>query len=316
MNKQEIYNKLNTIFTSRRTSAQTLAYQNLLKARKSQKFVELERKIKELTFDLGKANAFGSAEEAQSIKNELIKSQIAQEKLLVAFGMSSQSLIPQYQCQNCHDTGRRNGILCDCYKKELYSLLLENSGSKTNLAHFEDFNENLISNSEQKAQLLKLKAKFEDWVNEYPNTKTHTFLFCGSTGVGKTFMTECIAHAMINKGYLVSFISAFGLNQNFLKYHTEKNENKNIYWDALVEPELLVIDDLGTEPMLKNVTINYLCSLLSDRFERGKATIISTNLDLDQLLNRYGDRIFSRIANKADSEMFKIAGEDLRLKKR
>ena len=106
------------------------------------------------------------------------------------------------------------------------------------------------------------------------------------------------------------------MNNNFLKYHTTFDDNKQSYYDVLTEPELLVIDDLGTEPILKNVTINYLCALLNDRFNSQKATIITTNLTLEQLLDRYGNRIFSRIVNKADSELFHLVGDDLRLKKR
>lgn len=316
MNKQQIVNKLNILYTNRRTSAQSLAYHNLLKARNNPEFAQLEKQIKMLTFDLGKAQAFGNTEQAKAIKQQLITAQVKQEQLLDTLKLTKQDLYPKYMCEICHDTGRKAGKLCNCYKKELYNLLLKNSGAKTDFASFSQFNENIISNTDQKQQLLKMRAKFENWVNEYPNTKNHTFLFCGKTGVGKTFMTECIAEAMINKGYLVSFISSFGMNNNFLKYHTTFDDNKQSYYDMLVEPELLVIDDLGTEPILKNVTINYLCALLNDRFNAKKATIITTNLTLEQLLDRYGNRIFSRIVNKADSELFNLIGDDLRLKKR
>ena len=316
MNKQEIINKLNILYANRRTSAQNLAYHNLLKARKNAEFSKLEKQIKQLTFDLGKAQAFGNTSDAKALKQQLITATVKQEQLLNSIKLTKQDLSPKYMCQNCNDTGRKNSKLCECYKKELYAMLLKNSGAKTDLASFAQFNENIVTDQTQKQQLLKMRAKFETWVKEYPNTKTHTFLFCGKTGVGKTFMTECIAEAMINRGYLVSFISAFGINNNFLKYHTTFDDNKQSYYDMLVEPELLVIDDLGTEPILKNVTINYLCALLNDRFNSKKATIITTNLTLEQLLDRYGNRIFSRIVNKADSELFNLVGDDLRLKKR
>ena len=193
-------------------------------------------------------------------------------------------------------------------------MLLKNSGAKTNLASFKDFNLSLITETSQKEQLSKIKNLFLSWVDNYPKVDTHTFLFCGTAGVGKTFMTECIAKAMIDKGYLVSFISSLGLNENFLKYHTTFDQNKQSFFDMFLEPELLVIDDLGTEQILKNVTINYLVALLNERNNLNKATIITTNLNLNDILERYGERVFSRIANKADSKMFIIKGEDLRLK--
>ena len=315
MNKQEIINKLNLIYTNKRTTAQTKAYNNLLLARQNPDFVKTEKQIKELSFEVGKAKALETPD-VTNLDNKLKSAQIRLELLLKQMNLTVSDLAPKYTCKNCHDTGRRRGKLCDCYKKELYTLLLKNSGAKENLAKFEQFDDKLITNDNQKNQLTKLKAKFISWVNEYPNTKTHTFLLCGTTGVGKTFITECVADAMIKKGHLVSFISAFGLNNSFLKYHTTFDDNKNDYYDMFTEPDLLVIDDLGTEPILKNVTLNYLCALLNDRYTQKKATIITTNLDLEQILNRYGDRIFSRIINKADSQLFKIDGDDLRLKRR
>lgn len=316
MNKQQIINDLNILYSNKRTNAQTLAYNNLLKARQNNEYAKLEKQIKEIKFALGKAQAFEDLTAAKNLKQQLVSATVKEEQLLLKMGLSKQDLSPKYTCKNCHDTGRRAGKICDCYKKELYAMLLKHSGAKTNLSSFNQFNENIITNAEQKQQLLKMRNKFMDWVNDYPNVKSHSFLFCGKTGVGKTFMTECIAEAMINKGHLVSFISAFGMNNNFLKYHTTFDDSKQSYYDMLVEPELLVIDDLGTEPILKNVTINYLCALLNDRFNAQKATIITTNLTLDQLLERYDNRIFSRIVNKADSELFNLVGDDLRLKKR
>lgn len=316
MTKEEILSKLDATFTSRRTSAQNKAYANLERARRNPSFTEIEKEIKRLTFETGKAQAFGSIELAQKTSRELLLAKVKHEQILQSMGLTQSDITPQYSCPKCNDTGRVNGKLCECFKAELYNLLLSASGSKTKLASFKDYNDNLITLPSQKEQLNKIKCLLTKWVNNYPNVDAHTFLLCGKTGVGKTFMTECVASAMIEKGYLVSFISSMGLNNNFLKFHTTFDNNKQSYYDMFLEPELLVIDDLGTEPILKNVTINYLCALLSDRFNSGKATIITTNLSLNDILNRYGDRIFSRIANKADSKMFVIDGEDLRLKKR
>lgn len=316
MTKQEIILKLNALYSQRQTDAQAKVAFNLNKARLNPQFKELEKEIKRLSFEVGKAYAFGSKDLAEETNKQLIIARVKSEQLLNSMGLTQADITVQYICDKCKDTGRINGKLCDCYKTELYNMLLAASGSKTNLAKFTDFNEKLITQPTQKQQLTKIKEMFTPWVKNYPNVDAKTFLFCGKTGVGKTFMTECVASEMISKGYLVSFISSMGLNNNFLKYHTTFDANKQSYYDMFLEPELLVIDDLGTEPILKNVTISYLCALLSDRFNSGKATIITTNLSLNDILNRYGDRIFSRIANKASSKMFVIEGEDLRLKKR
>ena len=314
MTKQQIVDYLNRLYLSRRNRAQADAFASLTKARQNPDYAAVEREIKALTFEMGKAEAMNYPTKALAAQiAELERKRVA---LLKTMGMTQADLEPTYQCTICQDLGRAGGKLCECYKKELYNILLENSGARSDLANFNQYDEKLITNPAQREQFKMLESKFKAWAKNYPNCETHTFVFCGATGVGKTFITECIAQEMISRGYLVSFISAFGLNNSFLKYHTTFDQDKSSFYDIFVEPELLVIDDLGTEPMLKNVTQNYLCALLNDRFAQKKATIITTNLDPNGILARYGDRIFSRIVNKADGEMFKLTGDDLRLKRR
>lgn len=313
--KQEIINELNLKFANRHSRAQAQAYAKMSKAQTNKEFVALEKKIKTLTFELGKAMAFDGAN-VQNLKQELDNCKVKQTQILSAMGLSPSDLLPQYSCKKCNDTGKINGKFCDCYKRELYTLLLEKSGAKTQLATFAQFDEKLITNAEQREQQKKVKKFFESWVQTYPNVDAHTFLICGKTGVGKTFLTQCIANSMMKKGSFVSFVASTELNNMFLQYHIAPNDEKLTFWQMITEPDLLVIDDLGTEPLLKNVTINYLVALLNERFMARKATIISTNLSPDQILSHYGDRIFSRIANKADSKMFNLVGDDLRLRKR
>ena len=102
----------------------------------------------------------------------------------------------------------------------------------------------------------------------------------------------------------------------FLSYHTTNgNEQKNAYLNALIDPDCLIIDDLGTEPMLKNVTKEYLYLILSERSRDDKMTIITTNLTPNELLARYNERIFSRLFNKREGFAAQISGTDLRLSK-
>jgi len=313
--KQEIINRLNGIFTRKRAHAQEVAYGNLLRARQNAKFAEYEAKVRELSFEVGKLQAQGNKKEAKEKHIQIETLKVLMSTELATMHMTRDDIVPQYECKKCNDTGRIGTKYCECYKKELYNMLLLATGSKKALASFETFNEKVATDTNQQKQLKALRTKFEDWCKDYPNVDVKTFVICGATGVGKTFLTECVASSMIKQGYLVSFISAFGLNSNFLKYHTTFDASKQTYYDVLTEPELLVIDDLGTEPLLKNVTTNYLCALLSDRLNSGKATIITTNLGLNQLLDRYGERVYSRLANKQTGNMFKLSGDDLRLKK-
>jgi len=138
----------------------------------------------------------------------------------------------------------------------------------------------------------------------------------GKTGVGKTFLTECIASEIIDGGHIVSFVSAFGMNNLFTSYHTTYDSSKPTFLSTLLDPDLLIIDDLGTEPIFKNITKEYLYLILSERSRQNKLTIISTNLDPIELMSRYNERISSRLFNKRESLLLQINGSDIRLNKK
>ena len=110
-------------------------------------------------------------------------------------------------------------------------------------------------------------------------------------------------------------MTAFGLNNTSLKYHTTFDNTKSSILEPLLTCDVLVIDDLGTEPINKNVTLEYLYLVINERQLAGKPTIITTNLTPDGVINRYGERIFSRINNKLISLNIKLDGQDMRLKK-
>ena len=184
------------------------------------------------------------------------------------------------------------------------------------LADFKNFNPQIATNPNQQKELMELKTIFTKWSDKFPENKAKTILITGATGVGKTFLSQCIAKQIIDKGYLVSFVTAFGMNNILLKYHTTFNSEKNSYLDMLFDPDVLIIDDLGSEPILRNITIEYLYLILSERVRKNKSTIITTNLDLNDILARYGERVFSRIVNKQSSLITKIQGDDLRLIKK
>jgi DNA replication protein DnaC len=135
----------------------------------------------------------------------------------------------------------------------------------------------------------------------------------GKTGVGKTFASKCVASALATKGLSVCFVSAFQMNELFLKYHTTFDASKSSVLSPLTDCDALFVDDLGTEPMLSNVTINYLYLILSERERFGRATVITTNLTPENILNQYGERICSRLFSKGTSVRFEIKGDDLRV---
>ena len=113
----------------------------------------------------------------------------------------------------------------------------------------------------------------------------------------------------------VCFVSAFDLNESFLKYHTSFDKTKYLWIEPFIESDILFIDDLGTEPLLNNVTRNYLYLVLSERERFLRPVVITTNLLPSDLMSRYDERIFSRLGNNKYSYMWFIDGDDLRISK-
>ena len=172
----------------------------------------------------------------------------------------------------------------------------------------------VASSDEHRTTLVKAKIKFQSIANNFPNNNPKFIVLCGKTGVGKTFLTECLASEIIDKGYIVSFVSAFGMNNLFSSYHTTYDSSKPTFLSTLLDPDLLIIDDLGTEPIFKNITKEYLYLILSERSRHKKMTVLSTNLTPKELMERYNERIFSRLFNKRESLLLQIQGEDIRIK--
>lgn len=314
MNRNAYIDRCLSELAKERARAQALAYSNLSKARSNSEFIEKDRQEKELSFQLGKLKAYG--QKSAEIERELESIRKDKLRLLNEMNIDPSSLEPKYSCKKCNDLGYYNGGLCDCLRKRLNALLIKECGAgKDKLSDFKDFNEKIITDETQKTQLLKLKKKFEDLASSFPASSPKFMVISGKAGVGKTFLTECLAKALIDRSFLVSFVSAFGMNNMFLNYHTTFDEQKSSYINALIDPDVLVIDDLGTEPILKNVTREYLLVVLSERSRLNKLTVITTNLSPAEILSRYNERIFSRLCNKRESFLAQIEGKDLRLVK-
>jgi DNA replication protein DnaC len=145
--------------------------------------------------------------------------------------------------------------------------------------------------------------------------KKSKILLMGKTGLGKTYITECVANAFLEKGNSVCFVSAFEMTNCFLKYHSPLEKDKYSWIAPFIESDVLIIDDLGTEPKFKNVTLEYLYLVISEREKYSRPIIVSTNLELGNILDTYGERIYSRLVNKQTSATFKIQGDDLRVSK-
>ena len=311
MNYQEINKKLQNEFAKKRINAEKKANDNRDKLTKIPAFMHLIKLEKEVIFELAKAESTNKKTTELSKVLKTIRKQ--KLDLLKAAKMTPDDLLPQFECKDCNDTGVFSGRLCTCYTRRRNAELVKASGiDASKLASFDKFDTNICADKTQAKNLEKLKNLLEKWANTYPNVKKRNLVFSGKVGVGKTFITECLASFMIEKNYSVCFVSAFDMNNMMLAYHTTFNDDKNSHLIPLLESDFLFIDDLGTEPLINNVTLNYLFLVLSERERFNKPVIITTNLMPEDILDRYGERIYSRLTSKKTANVFHIDGDDLR----
>ena len=208
-----------------------------------------------------------------------------------------------YQCEYCKDTGEYNGTKCKCYYKLLTTYALESLN--VNKRDFNNFP--TVVNDSLKKHYTALKV----YADKFPSKENKNLVFTGKVGTGKTYLASCIANEIVKKDLIAIFLSATELNNIFLKMHFSEID-RELAFNILSNCDLLVIDDLGTEPIYKNVTIEYLTSLISDKIDRQKKFIITTNLTATEIQNRYNERILSRLCDKTKTMFIPFNGEDLR----
>ena len=302
MTKSEIIKKVEKHFEEQKLKNKQIEEQNFILNMQNSEFAKLEKEIRALTIEL--------AQNENAEKEALLKSKIDQQnKIKIKPNFN-------YACTLCKDEGVVDGKKCKCFNKMVSQLLIEESGVQTeNLKHFSDSD---FSKFEHPDEIKKIYAVLEAIVGNFEGTKYKkykNFLIEGDSGVGKTFLLSAIAGECIEKGYSTFFVTAFNLNNLMLKYHTNFEADKEKFLAPVFECDVLIIDDLGTEQIFKNVTKEYLLEILKERVLTGKHTFVSTNLSLDRILDRYGERIFSRMVDKSNSLTIKMENKNLRLKK-
>lgn len=154
----------------------------------------------------------------------------------------------------------------------------------------------------------KITQKFERYLSKFPNTKK-SVIFTGPTGTGKTYCAKYIEHELTKKGFKVHLTTTFNLVKR-MKDHLFGQDSA--VPNDFFESDLLIIDDLGVEPTIKN-SDEILYTVINERYSNDKALLITTNLSKDQISVRYEDRIFGRIYDKAKSAVIIFNGKDLRI---
>lgn len=240
--------------------------------------------------------------------------------LLVEHGYEPDYLEPHYRCKACKDTGFIGNLPCSCFKQGLINIAYEQSNLKHILAK-ENFNSFSLKYYSKKAEGKNAISPYDNMVKirqicvgliEKFETEKESLLLTGQTGLGKTFLCNCIAKELLDNGFTVLYFTAPQLFKLFeeSRFHRDDmlDESKELL-NTLFDVDMLIIDDLGTES-ISTVTISDLFNVINSRYLNQTSTIISTNLSFSQLKERYSERIVSRIIGQYT--LLKFFGDDIR----
>lgn len=257
----------------------------------------------------------------KDVRNAIEKLKMEKAYLLTENNIPLDYLDIKYECSHCNDTGYlQDGEKCHCLKQELINKAYMMSNIKDILEkeNFQTFDINIFPDEiyEEEAlspreNMLYILSICEGFVNNFDEKNNENLLFYGSTGLGKTFLCNCIAKSLLDKNKIVIYQTAFKILEIIEKRRfgnsVDKFEDRE--YNLLFEADLLIIDDLGTE--LSNTFTNVeIFNIVNTRILSGKKTIISTNLSPKEISENYSDRVFSRVLERFVP--LKFFGPDLR----
>lgn len=238
---------------------------------------------------------------------------------------------PLYECSICKDTGfvlDTNGktTLCNCIKQKIFDIDFNRSNiGNLEKENFDKFSLDLYSdevNEEKyrakispKKNISNIKDISLKFVANFDNPEEKNLLFTGNTGLGKTFLSNCIAKEILALGKTVLYQTAPIMLDNIIDYRFGKSDYSEIY-NNIINVDLLIIDDLGAEAT-NSSKISELFNIINARLLNSNnhvtKTIISTNLNMNNLMDTYSERIFSRLASYYN--ICRFFGDDIRLAK-
>lgn len=227
---------------------------------------------------------------------------------------------PKYSCSICCDTGYTGSVKCHCFKQKIINMHYKQSNLKNIIQkeNFEMFVFDYYSIHKFEDETLSPRKNIEevfkasvDFVGNFEDRSDNLF-FYGKSGLGKTFLSNCIAKDLLDRGKLVIYQTASGLIE-LLKDAKFENNDYGVKEKStdIFECDLLIIDDLGTE-YITDFSQMELFNIINKRLITNKKMIISTNFSLDNIFKTYPERITSRIFGSFT--MYKFYGEDIRVR--
>ena len=285
---------------------------------------QLEAEIAERSVACAKKLLEGDKSVLDRLKEDLKDLREQKSLIIRAAGYPDDYLELHYRCPDCRDTGLIDGRKCHCFLQAQMKLLhaqsnledvLERENFNALSYEYYDDTEILpqlgITNA---AYMRRVVAGCREFVRDF-DKKHDNLLFTGSTGVGKTFLTNCIARELMDDFHSVIYLTASDLFDVFSrnKFDYDNAEDMKDMYRFILDCDLLIIDDLGTE-LNNSFTSSQLFYCINERMNMSRSTIISTNLTLARLRDSYTDSVTSRIMS--GYRIIPLYGGDIRLLKK
>lgn len=285
---------------------------------------EINDSISTISVQHAKQMLLGHNISTTDIKKQIEALSAEKASILRQNGYQEDYLSLKFTCPDCKDTGYSGQHKCHCLKNSIIELLYDQSNIKDVLKrenfssfsfeHFDNTTKDSATGMTALQNMHEVVKTCRDYIDNFETQYRSLYLY-GATGVGKTFLTNCIAKELIDKSFSVIYVSSIRLF-DILAHNTFKRNNVDDASDLagnLLDCDLLIIDDLGTE-LVNSFTASSLFNCINERHLRRKSVIISTNFSLAELRSNYSERVFSRITS--NYTLLKIYGDDLRIKLR
>lgn len=282
---------------------------NLNIAMQDKNFKKLFVEIKDQKRELAKLQ--NNTKESRELEKSILATRKKMIGLLKEKNIELQAIIPKYWCRRCKDTGIVGSDVCNCISTRITNFLRKEDSSSLNLPTFKNADLKIFDNPEYMSKVFDTAKQF---IEKMDSTKYNNFTIIGWVGAGKTYLMKCMANHALDLGKSVIEMTSFRLNQLFLDYYTCSIRDKNSVIDPILNCDLLCIDDLGCEQLLNNVTVPTLTMVINERNALNKKTIITSNLSLDEIRERYDYRLGSRLIDKNSSITINVENKDLRQK--
>ena len=278
---------------------------------------QIDEQISDLAEQFAASFTQNNAMSFDEYRRKLSDLRMEKEALMKCYQIAPQTLQMQYRCPDCQDTGYIENEKCHCFRQKLIDEMYQQSNlreilkaenfSTLSYQYYDD------KNIEQMKVAIETCKKFtENFDKCFEN-----ILLCGTVGIGKTFLSNCIAKEILDQGHSVLYLSAFQLFDLMAKNSFSGNAPKEDFvakqYPHIFDSDLLIIDDLGTE-LANSFTMAGFFLVINERILRKKSTLISTNLSPEEILTTYTERTASRIIS--NYTMLKLSGSDIRLKKK